>query len=209
MAHEAQRVFVNKIKTELSEFFQNKKVLEVGSLNINGSVRDFFNDCNYVGLDVGAGEGVDVVCGGEKYAAPDSSFDVTCSAECFEHNPYWVDTVKNMIRLTRSGGLIFFTCATEGRAEHGTNRSDTESSPLTIKLGWDYYRNLTEADFISAIDFNKYFTSYEFDVNTESHDLYFYGIRNDHPSEFGEFYKNKPIFNNILNGIVKFFPNKN
>lgn len=42
MAHGAQRVFFEKVREEFPEFFSGQRVLEVGSLNINGTVRDFF-----------------------------------------------------------------------------------------------------------------------------------------------------------------------
>jgi SAM-dependent methyltransferase len=177
MAHEAQRVFVQNLKSHFSEFFDNKKVLEIGSLNINGTVRDFFKECNYLGIDVGEGHGVDLVCPGQEFNAPDESYDTVLSTECFEHNPYWLETFKNMIRMCKDGGLIFFTCATDGRAEHGTTRSDSGSSPLTIDLGWDYYRNLNESDFTSNLNFDDLFSSYQFIVNSDAKDLYFWGIK--------------------------------
>jgi hypothetical protein len=68
---------------------------------------------------------------------------------------------------------VMMTCASEGRAEHGTTRSDPGSSPLT--LGWDYYRNLTEQDFRAEFNLDEMFDSYYFDYNAESCDLYFYG----------------------------------
>ena len=43
------------------ELFTGTRVLEVGSLDINGSVRPIFTDCEYVGLDLGPGPGVDVI----------------------------------------------------------------------------------------------------------------------------------------------------
>ena len=39
--------------------FKNKKVLDIGSLDINGSNRFLFEDCNYLGIDVGEGKNVD------------------------------------------------------------------------------------------------------------------------------------------------------
>jgi SAM-dependent methyltransferase len=176
MAHWEQRDFIVKIKNKLPHYFTQSKVLEVGSLNINGTIRDFFTDCKYIGIDVSPGVGVDVVCEGQNYNAPDDIYDVVCSAECFEHNPYWLETFQNMIRLCKDDGLILFTCATDGRGEHGTSRTAPLDSPLTVDMGWDYYRNLNENDFVSQLNFDFYFSEYQFEVNDQSHDLYFWGI---------------------------------
>ncbi|CAB4124269.1 Glycosyltransferase 2-like [uncultured Caudovirales phage] len=193
MAHHEQRVFIERVLNKFPEFFSNRKVLEVGSLNINGTLRDFFRDCDFTGIDVGAGRGVDVVCQGQYYDAPSASFDAVCSAECFEHNPYWITTVENMIRLCKPEGLMFFTCATDGRAEHGTSRSDPNASPLTTVIGWEYYRNLNENDFVSEIDFDKYFSEYYFEVNKASKDIYFVGVRNSTESEYNPLARQSPI----------------
>jgi SAM-dependent methyltransferase len=177
-------------------FFSNKKVLEVGSLNINGTMRDFFNDCDYTGIDVGEGKDVDFVCSGHEYNSPDETYDVCTSGECFEHNPYWAETFANMVRMTKSGGLVFFTCATTGRPEHGTSRTSPSKSPLTIGKGWDYYRNLDEDDFRNSFNesFDDIFEVYEFHSTVKepltefikqlkgskysfSKDLYFWGIK--------------------------------
>lgn len=176
MSHIEQKNFFQKIKNKFPDYFKDKRVLEIGSLNINGTVRDCFETSYYVGVDVGFGNGVDVVCGGENYKAPDNSFDVVCSAECFEHNPHWLETFQNMIRMCKDTGIVIFTCATEGRPEHGTTRTSPQDSPLTVNIGWDYYRNLKESDFTEKIDFSLYFDEYEFEVNEQSFDLYFWGI---------------------------------
>jgi len=173
MAHPEQREFFGKIKAHYPEAFNGSKVLEIGSLNINGTVRDFFSADEYVGVDVAEGTGVDVVAHGQDVDAADNWFDCVVSAECFEHNPYWVETFANMVRM--SNRFVFFTCATDGRAEHGTTRTTPEDSPLT--LDWDYYRNLTEDDFRAHFDFYDLFEDYGFEVNHVSHDLYFYGIK--------------------------------
>lgn len=41
MSHQQQLDFVAAVKAEFPEHFSQTKVLEVGSLNINGSVRQF------------------------------------------------------------------------------------------------------------------------------------------------------------------------
>lgn len=137
-------------RSSFPEFFEAVRVLEVGSLDVNGSVRELFESCDYTGIDVGPGPGVDVVVSGQDYDAPDGSFDVVISAECMEHNPAWVATIENMIRLLRPDGLFVLTCAAPGRREHGTARSEPSSSPLTVQLGQDYYRNLSPSDIVRA-----------------------------------------------------------
>ena len=175
MAHQEQFDFVNSVKQKFINNFINVKVLEVGSLNLNGTVRQSFEHCEYIGLDLGEGPGVDVVCEGQNYDAPDNHFDTVISCECFEHNPYWVETFNNMVRMTKSGGLVVMTCATTGRAEHGTTRSSPEASPLSVGKGWDYYKNLTQEDFENNINIFDNFSSHEFSVVNQ--DLYFWGTK--------------------------------
>ena len=175
MSHPAQNDYIKYVKGKFPAYFHKRQVLEVGSLNINGTVRDFFTECHYVGLDVAEGKGVDIVCEGQNYDAPTESFDVTISCECFEHNPEWVATFRNMHRMTRTLGLVIMTCATTGRPEHGTTRTTPQDSPLTIGLGWDYYKNLTEQDFKDNFDLNTMFTDYQF--LSQGTDLYFYGVK--------------------------------
>ena len=114
-------------------------------------------------------------------AFPSQHFDVSLSCECFEHNPYWVETWSNMLRMTRPGGLVLMSCATTGRREHGTTRSAPESSPFTVEQGWNHYRNLTEADFKRSFELRRWFSDHEFVVSAESYDLYFVGILRDGP----------------------------
>ena len=171
MSHSTQQDFILYTKNKFPNYFTNSKVLEVGSLDINGSMRSFFSECDYLGIDVGEGQGVDLVVQGQEYNAPDESYDVCASGECFEHNPYWAKTFSNMVRMCKSGGLVLFTCATTGRKEHGTSRTDSGSSPLTVGIGWEYYKNLTEQDFRESFEesFDEIFSEYEFH-STEDYD---------------------------------------
>jgi hypothetical protein len=66
------------------------------------------------------------------------------------------------------------TCATTGRAEHGTKRTTPADAPL---LEWDYYRNLTEGDIRDQFDLDRLFTEYEIFVDDRHHDLCFAGRR--------------------------------
>jgi SAM-dependent methyltransferase len=176
MAHVAQSNYIASVKARLPQYFKGGRVLEIGSLNINGTVRGFFNAEEYVGVDIGKGKGVDVVSSGHLYDS-EKLFDCCISCECFEHNPFWKETFENMIRLCKSEGLIIFTCATTGRPEHGTSRTTPADSPLTIWKGWEYYKNLTADDFTSSMNMSDLFSQWIFDDNPRSCDLYFCGIK--------------------------------
>ena len=171
MAHPAQMAFVARLKERFPDHFQNKSVLEIGSLDLNGSIRKFFDKCSYLGVDVGPGPGVDLVAKGEDLTFADNWFDVVASTECFEHTAAWPQIFANMTRFSK--GLVFFTCATTGRAEHGTSRCNPWDSPHTAG---DYYQNVTEADVREKCDLSQ-FDSYGFQVDESAHDLYFWGLK--------------------------------
>lgn len=174
MAHQQQRDFIQKTKDHFPEYFKRVSVLEVGSLNINGTVRDFFTDTlSYLGLDLMKGNCVDLVCPGNEYKAEENSMDTVISTECFEHDIHWKETFANMYRIAETGGMVIFTCASQGRHEHGTTRTTPQDSPATT----DYYKNLNAEDFIDAFDINNMFTKHLFEYNPITCDLYFWGIK--------------------------------
>jgi SAM-dependent methyltransferase len=177
MAHSAQMDFCYQIKNIFPMFFKNVRVLDIGSQDINGNNRIYFENIDYVGVDVFDGKNVDVVCPGHKYDS-DKRFDVVCSTECFEHDPFWNETLNNMHRLLKPGGLFFFTCAGDGRDEHGTKRTCPSNEDWTQHEWEDYYMNLNE-DIIrkSCWDIEKLFSSHQFIYNPGAKDLYFFGIK--------------------------------
>jgi hypothetical protein len=68
--------------------------------------------------------------------------------------------------------LVFFSCATTGRAEHGTRRTTPHDAPFC----GDYYRNLTEEDVRQECDLSA-FKVYEFIADYTANDLYFWGLK--------------------------------
>lgn len=178
MAHVEQLAFVNILSTQIYEHRNFLDILEIGSYDVNGSIRQYFKNSNYIGVDLIEGKGVDVIGDGHILDYPDERFDMVISCESFEHNPYWKETFLNMIRMTKKGGLVVFTCATTDRPEHGTTRTSSIDSPGTIEMNWDYYKNLEKVDFIKEIpDFNHHFNRHLFMTNSQSKDLYFIGIK--------------------------------
>lgn len=178
MSHPQQLAFMEIVIATLGNRIQTQKVLEIGSYDVNGTIRDIIGACeSYLGVDLVDGPGVDLVSFGHELELESESFDLTLSAECFEHDPHWATTFLNMIRLTKSNGIVAFTCASLGRPEHGTLRSDPSLSPGTQSINLDYYRNLTETDFRNSIVLEDFFSNYLFYYNHASWDLYFMGIR--------------------------------
>jgi hypothetical protein len=174
MAHPEQMHWFASIQQRWPYYFNQQRVLEVGSLNLNGTVRIFFTDCDYTGIDLGPGPGVDLIANGAEYCCADH-YSVVISTESFEHNPDWVKTFDNMLASVCTTGLIIFTCASTGRPEHGTRATTPSDSPYTCDN--EYYRNLTEQDFRQHWDFDQLFSEYAFYYNADSCDLYFAGIR--------------------------------
>jgi SAM-dependent methyltransferase len=169
--------FFTEVAATNADLIRGARVLEIGSYDVNGSVRRIFGEAgDYVGIDLHEGPGVDRVGFGHEVADPDGSFDVAISGECFEHDPHWAETLTNMARLVRPGGLVAFSCASRGRPEHGTSRTDRTLSPGTQSVGLDYYRNLTEAD-VSALPLSDWFEGHAFWYVDTNFDLYFAGVR--------------------------------
>jgi SAM-dependent methyltransferase len=177
MSHPEQLGFFSAVARANRDVIAGSRLIEIGAYAVNGTMRSYFSTAaDYVGVDLVEGPGVDVVAFGHEIDHEDGSYDVATSGECFEHDPHWRQTFANMVRLTRPGGLVAFTCASSGRPEHGTRRTQVVDSPGTQFEGLDYYRNLTEADF-ADLDLAGDFSTHRFWRNPTSFDLYFAGVR--------------------------------
>ena len=84
-------------------------VLEIGAADVNGSVRSFFTG-PYVGCDLVAGPGVDLVVPTGEIPLPDGSFDVVVSTEALEHDLRPWRTLAEAYRLLRPGGRLLLSC---------------------------------------------------------------------------------------------------
>ena len=84
--------------------------------------------------------------------------------------------------MVKPNGVFCFTCASTGRAEHGTRRTDPGSSYGTIgnlEDMSDYYKNLTEIDLNNVLNLNNLFSKWDTYYNSYMADLYFVGIKKD------------------------------
>ena len=101
-----------------------KRVLEVGSRNVNGSARSIIeamHPAEYVGVDIEAAPEVDVICDIEKLAETfdAESFDLVVTTEVMEHVRDWRLAVSNLKRMCRPGGVVVVTTRSYGFAYHG------------------------------------------------------------------------------------------
>lgn len=98
-------------------------VLEVGSFNVNGSVRPIVEEhgpASYVGVDRVAGPGVDMVVDAERLTEVlgRDCCDVLISTEMLEHCDDWQQCVREMVAAVRPGGLLVVTTRSVGFAYH-------------------------------------------------------------------------------------------
>jgi predicted SAM-dependent methyltransferase len=93
-------------------------VLEVGSLNVNGSVRDLVP--NAIGCDMRKGPNVDVVCDAErlieKFGA--NKFDAVMTFDAFEHMEDWRWCVTAMWGVLKTNGWLVMTMASPAKGRH-------------------------------------------------------------------------------------------
>ena len=84
-------------------------VVELGSQNVNGSLRDHCPaGARYVGMDMAPGNGVDlVVTPGEPFPIADDSVDVAVTSSAFEHDICFWETFLDLMRILKPGGLLY------------------------------------------------------------------------------------------------------
>ena len=178
--HTQARDFTVFIKNIFPDLFINKRVLDVGSGDINGNNRFLFENCEYDGNDVIQANNVTIVSKTKDLPFADNLFDTIISTECFEHDPEYKQSFLKIYDMLKPDGLFCFTCASTGRNEHGTRRTSPNDSYGTIgnlEDMSDYYKNLTEIDLNEVLPLNNLFTVWDTYYNSETKDLYFVGIK--------------------------------
>lgn len=121
--HESVLAFVAKVVCPAD--VRARAVLEVGSANVNGSVRpqiEALGPASYLGIDLAPGPGVDQVWAGGVEAFAESAqgapADLVVSCEMLEHAERWESAFKAMAALVAPGGKLVLTCRGPGFPFH-------------------------------------------------------------------------------------------
>lgn len=118
--HDSVMTFVKDILV-MQEIY-GKRVLEVGSRNVNGGVRDWITKhqpAEYFGVDIEAGPGVDIVCSATDLAQHfASTFNLVISTEMLEHCENWRGAVSAMKQFVRPEGVLIVTTRGPGFPRH-------------------------------------------------------------------------------------------
>jgi len=96
---------------------QSLSIIDIGSYDVNGSYKQFFDASrwHYTGVDLSAGPNVDVVLE-SPYRLPfaSHSVDVIVSGQAFEHVEFFWLTWLEMVRVLKPGGFIFLVAPSRG-----------------------------------------------------------------------------------------------
>jgi len=104
---------------------QNSRILEVGSKNVNGSVKRIieaaWNPREYVGVDIEYGKNVDMVLDVKEITDRFGfeAFDAVICMEVMEHVKEWRPAVINLKMVLKTNGILLLTTRSFGFPYHG------------------------------------------------------------------------------------------
>lgn len=119
--HDSVLLWGDKLLT--SELCAGKMVLEVGSQNVNGSLRPFVERHSpkaYIGVDLAYGRGVNIavpLADIHNYVVP--PFDMVICTEMLEHAEEWALDMIRMTHMLTMGGTIILSTRSVGFPYHG------------------------------------------------------------------------------------------
>jgi SAM-dependent methyltransferase len=108
--------FFTTYSASLAHHHHHVKVVEIGSQNVNGTLRDTCpTNFEYIGVDFAQAKGVDVVLE-DPYKLPfeNESVDVILSSSCFEHSEMFWLVFLEILRVLKPNGLFYLNAPSTG-----------------------------------------------------------------------------------------------
>jgi len=96
----------------------NKIAVDIGGQDVNGSLRTFFTSLGmkFICVDMVEHPSVDVIVKpGDKLPFDNASIDLIVSTSCFEHDPCFWLTFREMARIIKLDGFIYINAPTNGQ----------------------------------------------------------------------------------------------
>jgi hypothetical protein len=133
-------------------------VLEFGALDVNGSMRGYFESrgASYVGVDARPGNGVDKVCNSWDYEGP--PVDLVLYLETLEHDLKPRRTLENAWFHLKNGGKVIVTASGFGYPRHDhpvdlwrVSLAGMEELLLDTGFKVDYLSDRTDISEIHAV----------------------------------------------------------
>ena len=96
--------------------FEHPRVIEIGSQDVNGSLRSLFPArFEYIGVDFAEGRGVDLILD-DPYRLPfeSESADIVLSSSCFEHSEMFWLLFLEVLRVLKPTGLCYLNVPSNG-----------------------------------------------------------------------------------------------
>lgn len=115
--HYNNTLWLKDLKEKYPKNFKKCRVLEIGSYNVNGTARDYFENCDYTGIDKEEGNGVDIVCNAQQTNFT-KKFDTLLILSVFEHDLEWKKTLKHNLQWLKEDGMCFVCFGAEGNKPH-------------------------------------------------------------------------------------------
>lgn len=144
-------------------------VLEIGSRNFNGSVRELFSAAEiYHGIDVRPGPGVDEVADGATYEPPFVPTIIVC-CEVLEHTPHAEAIIRHAHELLAPMGVFILTCAAPPREPHSAIDGGPQLAPD------EHYANIDPEWLKEQMQASFEFTTVNY--SPDRGDLYALGMR--------------------------------
>lgn len=163
--HDEAKAFIMRTLERLGP---RERVVELGSRNVNGSLRMLFAEAYYLGVDLRPGPGVMVVADAATYRPPALVDTVVC-CEVLEHTASAPKIVENAYGMLVPAGVFIATMATEPRAPH----SAEDGGPLA---DGEYYHNVGAMELYDWM-FSSGFRRIAIEENRAHGDLYAVGFK--------------------------------
>lgn len=110
-------------RTIVDDDVRDRRVLEVGSRDVNGSLRPHvqaLQPTEYIGVDIQSGLSVDKIVNADSLVRTfgEESFDVVISTEMLEHVKDWRLVVSQLKRVLKPDGILVITTRSKGTPYH-------------------------------------------------------------------------------------------